>query len=582
MKLRISQQDIDNIRQQADIVDIIGRYIPIEKKGSNAYRAVCPFHDDHDPSLSISPSRQIFKCFVCQKGGNVFGFVQEYDKVSYVEAIAKVAQMINYPLDLSQVVPVKKVNSKYSAYYELLNEMIKFCRYSLNTPSGLKAKEYLFARKLDDDIIDMFDIGYNGDRNSVYNFLTAKKYDKQAMIDTNIIFDNEYGCNDVFAKRIIFPIHDEYGNPIGFTARSLDENASKYINTSTTPIYVKGSFVYNLHRAKSYAKKANKIIVVEGVMDVIAFAKAGIYNVVASLGTALTLKQLHLIKQCSMNVVFAYDGDNAGQNAIYKAGLMAVDEGFNVSVYRNLTTLDPDELVQNKGASYLQQTIDQAYAWMEFLFAYLQKKYNLDVYSESKAFANELIAQISKLKDEYDRLNFKHQLENITGFSVGNLVETKQEVKVSEIKSARVGDGLYDAQMQILNALLQSFDAIEIFLQDLGYLPDENCQLLAMMIIDEYRQNKRVDASKLFDDIVDDNLRSLLIKMINSEVDQAYDEDRLKGAIKKIKINMLENKTKQLKKQLRSLHELSAKQELMKQLDSNFKELRKLYDEENG
>ena len=381
--MRIPQADIDNIRQQADIVDIIGRYIPIEKKGSNAYRAICPFHDDHDPSLSISPSRQIFKCFVCQKGGNVFGFVQEYEKVDYIQAVAKVAQMINYPLDMSKIVPVKRIDSKFAAYYDLLHEMIKFCRYSLNTSDGLRAKEYLLARKMDDKIIDMFDIGYNGKNNSVYNFLTAKKYSKQAMIETNIIFDNEYGESDVFANRIVFPIHDEFGNPIGFTARALDDNASKYINTSTTPIYVKGNFVYNMHRAKSFAKKANKIIVVEGVMDVIAFAKAGIYNVVATLGTAITAKQLHLIKQCSMNIVLAYDGDNAGQNAIYKAGIMAVDAGFEVSVYRNETTLDPDELIQSKGISYLQKSIDQPYAWMEFLFNYLQKKYNLEVYSES-------------------------------------------------------------------------------------------------------------------------------------------------------------------------------------------------------
>ena len=185
-----------------------------------------------------------------------------------------------------------------------------------------------------------------------------------------------------------------------------------------------------VHALPYIQKYANKIIVVEGVMDVIAFAKAGIYNVVATLGTAITAKQLHLIKQCSMNIVLAYDGDNAGQNAIYKAGIMAVDAGFEVSVYRNETTLDPDELIQSKGISYLQKSIDQPYAWMEFLFNYLQKKYNLEVYSESKEFANVIIEQIKKLKDEYDRLNFKHQLENITGFSFGNIIEAPQYVVV--------------------------------------------------------------------------------------------------------------------------------------------------------
>lgn len=578
--MRISQTDIDNIRQQADIVDIIGRYIPIEKKGSNSYKAICPFHDDHDPSLSISKSRQIYKCFVCQKGGNVFTFVQEYEKVDYIQAVAKVASMINYPLDTSKIVSVKKVDSKYANYYNLLNEMIKFCHYSLNTSIGLSAKEYLYARKIDDKLIDMFDIGYNGKNNSVYNFLKAKKYDKELMVETNIIFDNEYGENDVFANRIVFPIHDEFGNPIGFTARALDDNASKYINTSTTPIYVKGDFVYNMHRAKSYAKKLNSIIVVEGVMDVIAFAKAGIYNVVATLGTAITAKQLNLIKQCSMNLILAYDGDLAGQNAIYKAGIMAVDNGFNVSVYRNDTQLDPDEIIQNKGMDYLKQSVYEPYVWMEFIFKYLQKKYNLEIYSEKKEFINEIIEQIKKLKDEYDRLNFKHQLENITGFSLGNMLNVpKQQTKILKVQNAKVSNGLYDAQIQILNAMLQNFDAIEIFINNLGFLPDDNCQLLAMMIIDEYRQNKKIDASKLFDQIDDENVQSLLVKIINDTLEEAYSEDRLNGAIKRIKIYMLETRSKQIKKQLGSLNDLISKQQLMEQLNSNYKELRKLYDE---
>ena len=308
--MRLDSQDIDNIRKKADIVDIIGRYIPVEKKG-NAYKAVCPFHDDHDPSLSIKPSMQIFKCFVCGKAGNVFGFVEEYEHISFTQAVKKVAQMVDYALDIKEDNDVS-YNSPYNDLYKLLNEMVKYTHYSLNTSVAINAKKYLNeVRKLDDKLIDMFEIGYDAS-NDVYKFLKAKNYSEEDMLKVNIIGQNDYGYFDIFSNRITFPIHDSYGNPIGFSARSLIDGQSKYINTSTTDIYIKGNFVYNMHRAKAYAKKENKIILVEGVMDVIAYAKVGIYNVVASLGTSLTEKQLALIKQCSMNVILAYDPDMAG------------------------------------------------------------------------------------------------------------------------------------------------------------------------------------------------------------------------------------------------------------------------------
>ncbi len=482
--MRLDSQDIDNIRKKADIVDIIGRYIPVEKKG-NAYKAVCPFHDDHDPSLSIKPSMQIFKCFVCGKAGNVFGFVEEYEHISFTQAVKKVAQMVDYALDIKEDNDVS-YNSPYNDLYKLLNEMVKYTHYSLNTSVAINAKKYLNeVRKLDDKLIDMFEIGYDAS-NDVYKFLKAKNYSEEDMLKVNIIGQNDYGYFDIFSNRITFPIHDSYGNPIGFSARSLIDGQSKYINTSTTDIYIKGNFVYNMHRAKAYAKKENKIILVEGVMDVIAYAKVGIYNVVASLGTSLTEKQLALIKQCSMNVILAYDPDMAGQNAIYKAGLMAVKQGFNVYVSNNSSTLDPDELVSNYGSNALLETINKPLTWMEFLFKYLQIKYNLDIYDEKKMFTSKIVEQIDMLKDDYDRLNYQHQLENIIGFSISNLIKrsnTNDQKIITNLSSSKIS-GLLDAQKQILANLLVSKEACNLFLSEMGYLTDYGCNVLAMIIVD--------------------------------------------------------------------------------------------------
>lgn len=579
--MRIESQDIDNIREQADIVDIIGRYIPVEKSG-NSFKAVCPFHDDHNPSLHISPSKKMYKCFTCNAGGNVFAFVQNYEKVTFVEAVMKVAKMINYDLKVSQE-PISLYEQKYGSLYQVLDEMIKYAHYSLNTQDGKAAKEYLLNRKISEDLIDMFDIGYNPLNNSIYRFLSAKGYQLSDMVKANIVRADSNFNSDVFAGRVVFPIHDEFAHPIGFTARSLDSNAqSKYINTATSELYVKGNFLYNMHRAKSYAKKANKIILVEGVMDVIAFAKAGIFNVVASLGTALTAKQLSLLKQASLNIILAYDGDSAGQAAIYKAGKQAVDAGFNVMVMGNDTTLDPDEIFYQKGKEALEDMVNKPLVWMEFLFKYLQKKYNLEIYSESKEFVSELVQEINKLPDEYDRLNFRHRLENITGFSINNMVQSVTIPKKNVIlkQGPKVSDGSLDAQKQILANLVLSFDAIEMFLNDLGYLPNPSCQRLAMMIIDEYRRYQYVDIAKMYDLTDDSEVKELILSVSDNLFSKSYDADQLLGAIKRVKIEALEQRIKELRRQVKSLSSLALKQDVLKQLDTNYRELRKLYDEE--
>ena len=579
--MRLDSQDIDNIRKKADIVDIIGRYIPVEKKG-NAYKAVCPFHDDHDPSLSIKPSMQIFKCFVCGKAGNVFGFVEEYEHISFTQAVKKVAQMVDYALDIKEDNDVS-YNSPYNDLYKLLNEMVKYTHYSLNTSVAINAKKYLNeVRKLDDKLIDMFEIGYDAS-NDVYKFLKAKNYSEEDMLKVNIIGQNDYGYFDIFSNRITFPIHDSYGNPIGFSARSLIDGQSKYINTSTTDIYIKGNFVYNMHRAKAYAKKENKIILVEGVMDVIAYAKVGIYNVVASLGTSLTEKQLALIKQCSMNVILAYDPDMAGQNAIYKAGLMAVKQGFNVYVSNNSSTLDPDELVSNYGSNALLETINKPLTWMEFLFKYLQIKYNLDIYDEKKMFTSKIVEQIDMLKDDYDRLNYQHQLENIIGFSISNLIKksnTNDQKIITNLSSSRIS-GLLDAQKQILANLLVSKEACNLFLSELGYLPDDDCNVLAMIIVDEYRKFDMVEVSRMIDDIDDPKINELLLSLMDAK-DLSYDVNCFMGAMRKIKIDTLKNLNAQIKRQIKTLNDLKLKQQLIIKLDTNNRELRKLYDEETN
>ena len=237
---RISEEDINEIRQKADIADIIQRYIPLVKKGKN-FAAVCPFHDDHDPSLSINLDKQIFKCFVCGEGGNVFNFVKAYEKISFSESVIKVANYVNYSLTTSYTADLPQINPEHQRLHKLLKEMINYTQYLLNTQDSINAKQYLMGRGILETQIKKFELGLNLDKLQTTQFLQAKGFTLQECISANVSRLNDNGPSDVFYNRILFPIHDAQGNPVGFSARTLNPNeSSKYINSSETPIYVKG------------------------------------------------------------------------------------------------------------------------------------------------------------------------------------------------------------------------------------------------------------------------------------------------------------------------------------------------------
>ena len=324
---RISQEDIDRVRSQADIVDVIGHYLQIQRKG-RSYAAVCPFHDDHSPSLSISPDRQIYKCFVCGNGGNVFTFVQNYEKVSFPEAVGRVASLIGYPLSVQPDSYQKPKDPHKEALYAVLSETIRYTSYQMESSEGTAAREYMKKRVLDDSVLKTFEIGWHPGGDVLYRFLHAKGYEDRDLVSANVARSTPSGMHDVFSDRITFPIHDSHGNPIGFSARSMDpNNPSKYINTNETDIFVKGDIVYNAHRARTAARRAGFVLVCEGVTDVIAFWRAGVENAVCTLGTACTPKQISLLKGLAVRIVFCYDGDEAGQAATVRAVQLARKAG---------------------------------------------------------------------------------------------------------------------------------------------------------------------------------------------------------------------------------------------------------------
>ena len=579
---RLEQAEIDRIRSNADIVDVISHYISVQKHGRQ-YRCICPFHDDHDPSLKINTDRQIYKCFVCGAGGNVFTFVQNYEKVSFVEAVSAVASITNQSLTFDPTAYEKPADPHVESIHKVLQETIRYTSYQLDTADGSAAKDYLEKRGLDKTIRDTFEIGFNPTGNALSRYLSAKGYSQQQMVDANVVNVYDGKMRDVFEGRITFPIHDANGKPIGFSARTMDpSDPSKYVNTNETDVFHKGNIVYNYHRARPYARHDGKMYVCEGVTDVIAFGKAGINNAVCTLGTSCTAAQIALLKRSAARIVFCYDGDHAGQAATFRAGKMAVESGCEISIVVNQTGKDPDEIVTQDGAEGLNNLVSRQISWMEFVLSYLESETNMSSYLDKKEMADKAMAEIERLADPMERQYFTSKLAEMTGLPLK--LRDRDPIVVRDKSGAKavIPDGLRNAEDQILSMMLVSNDAVRKFEDEIGYLITREGQMLAMMIIDDVHTKGSCDPASLMDQTEDEALRSRIVSIASEhEWMNDYDASRMDGAMRSIRIRLLDDEAAQYRDQLTQALNGTAMATLMQKYNECLNMKRKLIDEEN-
>lgn len=572
---RIPQETLDYIRNQVNIVDVVASYVPLTKKGKS-HKCVCPFHDDHDPSMSISEDKQIYHCFVCGAGGNAYHFVQNFEKISFMEAVAKVAKMANVELDYDITSATNKPKDPHiEALHKVCQEAIAFCSYELQGVEAKPIMEYLHSRGLSDAVIQKFELGYHPKDNRLYQFLHAKKYKDSDIVDANLAWITPQGIKDVFTHRIMIPIHDAQGNPVGFSARRVDSTQeAKYVNTSETDVYHKGNLLYNYHRAKESAKRAGKVIVVEGAMDVLAFEKAGITYSVATLGTACTKQQLRLLRYLGVKIILCYDGDKAGQEATYKFYKLAQTEGLDVEIIHNSYNLDPDEIIETYGKEELLAFANKTQSWIEFVLLHLQKKYDLNNYSEKKEYAKQVAKEITLLKDDFEKKNYYMRLQQITQFDMSGEEQvvlrqspTQQRRKRPSVTHPIKGELV--AQYQILSQMLISKSAMEYYRSNLGFLRNEECNALALYIVDFYRTHERIIVADLLDYIKEDDSKKILLKIANWELAMdTYQEEVLQEAVSKIKESMIEEKIKLLKEQSNQVNDPIEKAKIAKEMIS--------------
>jgi len=409
----ITKESIENLKNHLDVVDVISQFIELRKSGAN-FKACCPFHGEETPSFVVSPQKQIYHCFGCGAGGDAISFVMDYEKLSYPEAIEKLASMYNVTLNYDEK-NVKKQDLK------VLEEVNKF--YQKLFVSNQKVKDYIHSRGISDFSIEKFEIGYAPKSSDTINFLKNNYFNLADAKELGIIDTGQNGLYSRFIERITFPIYSINGKIVGFGGRTITGHNAKYVNSPQTKIFNKSRLLYGYHIAKEDIYKRDRIIVTEGYLDVIMLHQAGFTTAVATLGTALTKEHLPLLRRGEPKVIVAYDGDKAGLNAAFKASVMLSQGQFEGGVVIFDGGKDPADMVKEGKVEQLNKIFDNPTPFIPFTIDYIISKYNLSNPTEKqKALleTNDYLKTLDMIyQDEYKRyiaqkLNIRESLVKIS------------------------------------------------------------------------------------------------------------------------------------------------------------------------
>lgn len=525
----ISYEEILSIQRKANIVDIIRDYVPLTQRGKN-YFGICPFHDDHNPSMSVSPEKGVYKCFVCGNAGNVFNFVMEYEKVSFYEAVKIVADKIGVSIDISTS---KKENTKKSPLYDIYNIAYKFYQNNLNTVYGKDAKKYLLNRKIDEDVIKNFNIGLSLSDSELCNALKAKGFKDDDIVSSGVAVQNGNNIYDIYKNRIMFPLYDLEGNVVGFSGRIYNQKSeSKYINTKETEIFKKGELLYNYHIAKKEARKEKNIIVVEGFMDVIRLSTIGIVNVVATMGTAVTKYQLNLIQKLAPNITLMFDGDKAGEKATNAFIELANGNDSNIKVVRLEDNLDPDEYILTKGKDKMIYNLSHAQTVYDYKLSSYKENIDFNDSKEVSNYINVMIKEFEKIDDDIVREIEIKKLSESTNVSYdlikSKLKDSEKKVIITH-KPKNIKINKYEkASKYILYRMINDNNMILYYFNNLSYLPNDIERKLASEIVLFY---KKFNSFNLSDFIIYLEDKKELINLVVDISDLKYTEDELNDNI---------------------------------------------------
>lgn len=557
----IPSEEVNLIRKEADIVDVIGSYINLVPKGKN-YFGVCPFHNDHSPSLSVSPDKQIYRCFTCLASGNVITFVQNYENLSFVEAVKKVADKIGHHLDVDT--KQTRVNHKY---YEMMDLSNKIFINNMNSSLGKEAKDYLInERKLTEDIIKEFNIGLALKDNKLNKVLTSKGYSEKEILDMSLGVKSDNELIDMFRNRITFPITSDKGEIIAYSARIFhNEDASKYINSKESIIFKKGSIFYNYDKCRLEALKTKTVIIVEGQMDAIRVYSSGIKNVIATMGTALTSEHIKLLKRLNSKVILMMDNDDAGEKSTLSNGEALIKEGIDVSVVRLSGEKDPDSYIIKNGVESFTNLIKNAITFFDFKLKYFKKNKNLNKSDDLALYINTVIDELNKSDDEILKSvtinNLAKEYDIDKKVLEGKLVKNVK-VNVNEFKRVKPKlNKFHQAAEAILYLMLNYSKYIRKYKIELNYFPEEKYKLMANDIMAFKEINGEFNLADFMTYIEDLEYKEDFYRILSDYQDKIL-ESEFDDYVEIIKKWIKEKRINNLKEQLKNETDINKKEEI--------------------
>lgn len=549
----MTQEQKNEILSRANIVEIVGSYIPLSQKGKN-YWGVCPFHDDHSPSMSVSRERKIYTCWSCHATGNVINFVMDYEKIGYMDAVKSIANKVGVHLDNVNYGNQKQDNKLYDIY-ELSQ---KFYQNNINTPKGKKARTYLQERVISDEIIKEFGIGLALEERDVLSQLLIKKsYDINDILKSGLIIKNENGISDVYRNRIMFPLWDLSGRIVGYSGRIYNgEDTSKYINTKETELFKKSELLYNYHRAKDHARTSQTVIVMEGFMDVIRAHTIGINNAIATMGTAMSKYQANSIKRIAKKVILCFDGDEAGQKATYLCGNELMNVGIIPSVVRLEENLDPDDYIKKYGAIAFKNKIENPISIMDFKLSYLKNNKDLTNNVELAEYVKMVLKEVSNIDDDILREITLKKVSEESKLDIEVLrgkLSKKEEVKEIKQEKIKVKKNKFDlAEQYLLNYMLISEEVIQKCNKNNVYMSTSIGNELAKQINYFYKKYGYIDVADLIA-FLENNQE--LIKLIGEiqalDLKEKYSQEEIDDYIKVIREFNTNYATEMLKSKLK-------------------------------
>lgn len=561
-----SEELIEEVRSRNDIVDVIGGYVRLKKKGST-YFGLCPFHNEKTGSFSVSPNKQMYYCFGCGAGGNIFTFLMQYENLTFPEAMQTLAEKVGIELPQQEMNEAQKREAdQRSRLLEMNKEAAKYFYSLLRSPRGQRAYQYFKERELSDGTMQKFGLGYSDQySDDLYRYLRKKGYDDAILKDSGLVtIDEVRGGRDKFWNRAMFPIMDAHSRVIGFGGRVMGEGEPKYLNSPETKIFDKSRNLYGLHLARTTRKPY--LLLCEGYMDVIALHQAGFDNAVASLGTALTSGHANLLRRYTKEVYLTYDSDGAGVKAALRAIPILKEAGLTTKIINMRPYKDPDEFIKALGAEEYQKRIENAENSFLFEIRMLEQQYDMMDPESKTAFYNEAARRLTAFTGELERNNYiqavadKYQigfddlrrLVNQTALRAEGITAKPRELKSGVQEKKKKENGMKQSQKLLLTWLIEDtrlFQTIQPYITAEDFTEELYHQVAAELFA-QYEKEGKVNPAKIISGFPEEEQQREVAALFNAtihEVESNADmEKALKETILRIKQNSIEQRSRTL------------------------------------